>query len=125
MKQGYVLLVFVGLIFIGAMAFLLSLKNEAAIEGFLEANQRQINLSLYLQSFREHLKTGLKEKQVVFNHSNFANFSMRFEQKYLYKAVILRVENDFGIEIYWVDIFGIQEEKTQKYSISFQSLLYL
>lgn len=107
------------------MIFFLSLKNTALTQGILQDNQSQIWLILHTQSFKNVLKEKLQNRQIAFSSANFAEFSMVFDGGYHYKVIITEVQNTLGVEIYWVDIFGIQEEKTQQYSISFQSLLYL
>ncbi|WP_104721232.1 hypothetical protein [Helicobacter mesocricetorum] len=122
MKRAYVLLSLVLLVVVGGMIFFLSLKNVVLTQGILQESQSQIWLILHMQSFRSVLKDKLKNRQILFSSLNFAEFSMSFDRIYHYKALITKVENTLGVEIYWVDIFGTQEE--QKYSVSFQSFLY-
>lgn len=125
LRRGYILLSFVLLIVVGGMIFFLSFKKTSLTQNILQDNQSQVWLTLHMQSFRNVLKEKLQNRQILFSNANFAEFSMRFEKIYHYKAIITRVENTLGVEIYWVDIFGVQEGKTQKYSMGFQSLLVL
>ena len=124
MRRGYILFSFVLLIVVGGMIFFLSLKKTALIQSILQESQSQVWLVLHLQSFRNVLKEKLQNQQIAFSKSNFAEFSMRFDRVYHYKAILTRVENTLGSEIYWVDILGTQEGASQKYSMSFQSFLY-
>lgn len=124
MKRGYILLSFVLLIVVGGMIFFLSLKNTALTQSIVQETQSQVWLILHVHSFKNVLKEKLQNQQIVFSHSNFAEFSMLFDKIYYYKAIITKIENTLGVEIYWVDILGIQEGASQKYSISFQSFLY-
>jgi len=109
---------------VGGMIFFLSLKKTALIQSILQESQSQVWLVLHMQSFRNVLKEKLQNQQIAFSKSNFAEFSMRFDRVYHYKAILTRVENTLGSEIYWVDILGTQEGASQKYSMSFQSFLY-
>ncbi|AWI34527.1 hypothetical protein CDV25_06930 [Helicobacter apodemus] len=124
MRRGYILFSFVLLIVVGGMIFFLSLKKTALIQSILQESQSQVWLVLHMQSFRNVLKEKLQNQQIAFSKSNFAEFSMRFDRVYHYKAILTRVENTLGSEIYWVDILGTQEGASQKYSMSFQSFLY-
>ena len=124
MRRGYILFSFVLLIVVGGMIFFLSLKKTALIQSILQESQSQVWLVLHMQSFRNVLKEKLQNQQIAFSKSNFAEFSMRFDRVYHYKAILTRVENTLGSEIYWVDILGTQEGASQKYSLSFQSFLY-
>lgn len=124
MRRGYILFSFVLLIIVGGMIFFLSLKKTALTQSILQESQSQVWLVLHMQSFRNVLKEKLQNQQIVFSKSNFAEFSMSFDRVYHYKAILTRVENTLGSEIYWVDILGIQEGLSQEYSIGFQSLLY-
>ena len=124
MRRGYILFSFVLLIVVGGMIFFLSLKKTALIQSILQESQSQVWLVLHMQSFRNVLKEKLQNQQIAFSKSNFAEFSMRFDRVYHYNAILTRVENTLGSEIYWVDILGTQEGASQKYSMSFQSFLY-
>jgi len=124
LRRGYILFSFVLLIVVGGMIFFLSLKKTALIQSILQESQSQVWLVLHMQSFRNVLKEKLQNQQIAFSKSNFAEFSMRFDRVYHYKAILTRVENTLGSEIYWVDILGTQEGASQKYSMSFQSFLY-